>query len=66
MANKLDKMGVPSKMHPVDKIRGQISVSHKKIRMRGRRVGPIDPKGRPNLDNLPSKCISTWSAPYPT
>ena len=43
MANKLDKMGAPSKMHPVDKIRGHLSVSHKKIRMRGRRVGPIDP-----------------------
>ena len=29
-----------------------------------RKVGPTNPLGRPNLAGLPSRCTSTWRAPY--
>ena len=53
--HKSEKTGGPRHMHPVDKIRGHVSVSRRRIRMTGCHVGP---------DDIPSRCTSTWRGLY--
>ena len=57
--------GVPSKMHPVDKIRGHLSVSQKKIRMRDRRVGPIEGSAEPRRPPVHMHFDVACPLPYP-
>ena len=46
-AHKLEKMGVPSKMHPRDKTRAHLSASQRKMGLGGRHLGPAKPRRAP-------------------
>ena len=59
-------MGVPSKMHPRDKVRAHLPASQRKEGLGECHLGSTDPWGRLNPDGLPSKCILARSNTYST
>ena len=55
-AHKLEETGVPSKMHPRDKVTAHLPASQRKEDTGECPQGSAEPWGCPNPDEIPSRC----------